>query len=133
VAADPWQGSILDGTKEGSKCVQFSGLFNRAEGEEDCLHLNVYTHNVITLFNINRYSSQLTKNIYTIKSKPDEGFLKPVMVWIHGGAFMEGSGNGEDDFYGPGYMMINYRLTALGMHRNEKYNMLIYKNLLIKL
>ena len=65
----------------------------------------------------------------------------PVMVWIHGGAFMEGSGNGEDDFYGPGYMMdrdvvfvtINYRLTALGMHRNEKYNMLINKNLLIKL
>ncbi len=56
------------------------------------------------------------------KSKPDEGFLKPVMVWIHGGAFMEGSGNGENDLYGPGYIMdrdvifvtINYRLAALG-------------------
>ena len=52
------------------------------------------------------------------------------MVWIHGGSFMEGSGNGENDFYGPGYIMdrdvvfvtINYRLTALG----NIYNILPY-------
>lgn len=42
------------------------------------------------------------------------------MVWIHGGAFMVGSGN--DDIYGPDYLMrkdivlvkINYRLGVLG-------------------
>ena len=39
---------------------------------------------------------------------------------------MEGSGNGENDFIGPGYIMdrdvvlvnFNYRLTALGMIYN---------------
>lgn len=42
------------------------------------------------------------------------------MVWIHGGAFVGGSGN--EQFYGPQYFMtedivfvtINYRLGALG-------------------
>nr|CAD7263059.1 unnamed protein product [Timema shepardi] len=46
--------------------------------------------------------------------------LKPVMVWIHGGAFEMGSG--DSDFYGPDYFLaqdvvfvsINYRLGALG-------------------
>ena len=44
------------------------------------------------------------------------------MVWIHGGSFMTGSGNGETDIYGPAYFLdrdvvlvtINYRLGALG-------------------
>lgn len=44
------------------------------------------------------------------------------MVWIHGGSFSVGSGNGESDLYGPGYLLnrdivlvtINYRLGPLG-------------------
>ena len=52
--------------------------------------------------------------------RPNE--LKPVMVWIHGGAFVTGSGNGESDFFGPGYIMdrdvvmvtLNYRLGVFG-------------------
>ena len=48
--------------------------------------------------------------------------LKPVMVYIHGGGFVHGSGNGETDFIGPGYFMdrelvlvtFNYRLGVLG-------------------
>lgn len=44
------------------------------------------------------------------------------MVWIHGGGFMQGCGNGETYLYGPGYILdrdvvlvtINYRLTAFG-------------------
>ena len=44
------------------------------------------------------------------------------MVWIHGGAFMMGSGNGDSDFYGPEYFLdkdivlvtINYRLDVFG-------------------
>ena len=47
---------------------------------------------------------------------------KPVMVFIHGGAFIIGSGNGEDDVYGPKLLMdrdivlvtINYRLGPFG-------------------
>ena len=44
------------------------------------------------------------------------------MVFIHGGAFFMGSGNGETDDYGPDYLLerdivlvtINYRLGAFG-------------------
>ncbi len=44
------------------------------------------------------------------------------MVYIHGGSFTRGSGNGENDLYGPGHMMdrdvvlvtFNYRLAAFG-------------------
>jgi len=45
---------------------------------------------------------------------------RPVMVWIHGGAFSLGSG--DSSFYGPDYIVekdvvlvtLNYRLGALG-------------------
>lgn len=65
-------------------------------GSEDCLYLNVYTPELNC-------------------SKP-----LPVMVWIHGGGFVWGSGN--DDFYGPDFLVrngvvlvtFNYRLEALG-------------------
>lgn len=64
-------------------------------GDEDCLYLNVF-------------SPQL--------GEP----LKPVMVYIHGGAFFVGSGSSSDQ--GPAYLMdhdvvlvtCNYRLGALG-------------------
>ncbi len=46
----------------------------------------------------------------------------PVMVWIHGGAFYMGSGNGVTDMFGPRYILdrevvlitLNYRLGPLG-------------------
>ena len=51
--------------------------------------------------------------------EPDR--LKPVMVWIHGGAFVAGSGSSRT--YGPEFLMmedivlvtINYRLGLLGI------------------
>lgn len=50
----------------------------------------------------------------------EETSLKPVMVWIHGGAFTGGSG--KSDPYGPELLItedvvivtINYRLGILG-------------------
>ena len=47
----------------------------------------------------------------------------PVMVWIHGGAFYIGSGNGDTDMFGPNYILnrdvvlvtMNYRLGPLGI------------------
>ena len=62
--------------------------------------------------------------------KVDAGQLRPVMVWIHGGGFMFGSGNGETDLYGPEYFMdkdivfvtINYRLGPFGkLHSGSHY------------
>ena len=45
------------------------------KGEEDCLYLNIY------------------------KLPSNDSELKPVMVFIHGGGFLEGSGNYVFDFY----------------------------------
>ena len=69
---------------------------NQIRGSEDCLYLNVYKP-------ITHQASRMS-----------------VMVWIHGGAFIEGSG--DDEIYGPEYFMrkdvilvaINYRLGVLG-------------------
>lgn len=66
------------------------------EGSEDCLYLNVYT-------------KSLNPNL-----------RRPVMVWIHGGAFL--MGDGSDSVYGPDYFLrkdivfvtFNYRLSVLG-------------------
>lgn len=77
----------------------------RSIGNENCLHLSVYTRDI----------------------KPDT--LKPVMVWIHGGAYILGSNS--KDFYNPEFLLrkdvvliaINYRLGAFGkchfQHRNN--------------
>ncbi|WP_304638399.1 carboxylesterase/lipase family protein, partial [Pseudomonas sp.] len=85
---------MLELTDEfGSSCPQAASPFGEASTNEDCLYLNVY--------------------------RPTEPGDYPVMVWIHGGAFIYGSG-------GPSYepsrlvqegvvvVTLNYRLGALG-------------------
>jgi para-nitrobenzyl esterase len=85
---------ILDATKLASHCPQVAGFFGVASDTEDCLFLNVFAP---------RFSLG----------------LKPVMVWIHGGAHV----SGESDDYGATRLVdqgdvivvtINYRLGALG-------------------
>ncbi|EFX78599.1 hypothetical protein DAPPUDRAFT_105048 [Daphnia pulex] len=104
IPAQPWTG-VLDATKEGPACFQNDLLSGITAGQEDCLVLNVYTHN----------------------SNAIENAL-PVMVWIHGGGFTAGSGNSETDFYGPGHILdrdvvlavtINYRLGPFGFLSTE--------------
>ncbi|XP_049861359.1 fatty acyl-CoA hydrolase precursor, medium chain-like isoform X4 [Schistocerca gregaria] len=83
---------IRDATTPGPSCSQLS--LDGLKGSEDCLYLNVFTPEL----------------------RPKE--LLPVMVWIHGGGFMEGSAT----TYEYGYLMdydvvvvaINYRLGPLG-------------------
>ncbi len=92
--AEPWTG-ILEASQFGSDCPQSGSAFNGFVDslEEDCLFLNVYT--------------------------PLEGDNHPVMVWIHGGAFITGSGG---DSYEPSRLVeqgivvvtMNYRLGLLG-------------------
>ncbi|XP_046750586.1 esterase E4-like [Diprion similis] len=89
----PWKG-VRDATTEGPKCVQFNMLTSTLTGDEDCLYLNVATK--------------------SLKGS------RPVMVWIHGGAFVFGDATTE--LASPDYLMktdivfvsIQYRLGVLG-------------------
>jgi para-nitrobenzyl esterase len=86
----PWTG-VREAKEPGAGCMQ------RARGNarlsEDCLYLNVYT-----------------------AARPGE--KRPVMFWIHGGAFVSGSGALYDGTnlarQGVVVVTINYRLGALG-------------------
>lgn len=91
-----WNG-VRTAFEHGSYCPNrwgFFGLTGLHGGQEDCLFLNVYT--------------------------PKIQGLKPVMFWIHGGAFM--SGNGDTTLYGPEHLLkedvvvvtINHRFSAFG-------------------
>lgn len=82
----------------GSACPQPASPFGEASTEEDCLFLNVY--------------------------RPEEPGDYPVMVWIHGGAFIYGSGGPSYDpsrlvDEGVVVVTLNYRLGALGFLPHE--------------
>lgn len=73
-AAGPWGSGVLDGTRFGAMCFQASNPapYMGISMSEDCLYLNVYRPSGSEVLN-------------------DDGPL-PVMFWIHGGAFIEGTG-----------------------------------------
>ncbi|KZT69948.1 carboxylesterase from carbohydrate esterase [Daedalea quercina L-15889] len=88
----------LNATAYGPECIQ-SGV-PPPYGSEDCLFLNIYTPYI-----------------------PQDGTastgLKPVMFWIHGGAFTSGAGSQSDggNMASRGDVVIvtiNYRLSTLG-------------------
>lgn len=92
-----------DATEPGPVCLQWSHFVegeDRSTGEEDCLFMNVYTTSVGVL------------------EEP-----LPTIFFIHGGAFMFGSG----DFYKPDNLLrkpmvlvtFNYRLGPLGFLSTE--------------
>ena len=103
----PWNGT-LDALDYGNACTSQSQLPGRVlfAGKpcaEDCLTLNIWSPNV---------SSQV---------------LLPVLVWVHGGSFLQGSGSDTIDADGPGngteitrarrdllIVTINYRLGVFG-------------------
>jgi len=93
-----WPG-VLDASRFGPACPQSTvavvdWLSQTDDTDEDCLTLNVWAH--------------------------DDGTAKPVMVWLHGGAFFYGAGS-QDMYDGSAIahedvvvVSINYRLGALG-------------------
>jgi len=94
-------GETLVATEYGPVCphkMSFGEDAGSYIGEEDCLYLNIYTP--------------------TLTRSTNPFARKAVMLWIHGGAFTEGSGSDYD----PVYFMekdvvvvtINYRLGPLG-------------------
>ncbi|MEV7283334.1 carboxylesterase family protein [Streptomyces sp. NPDC093252] len=93
----PWAG-VRDATEFGPVAVQTVdlGLDLGAEPSEDCLHLNIWT------------------------TSTDPDARRPVMVWIHGGGFLNWSGS-MTDYHGSSlaqrgvtYVSFNYRLGAFG-------------------
>ncbi|MFZ0737443.1 MAG: carboxylesterase family protein [Candidatus Acidiferrales bacterium] len=90
----PWF-EPLDATEFANHCPQPASPFGIASTTEDCLYLNVFTPN----------AGHLSR-------------LRPVMVWIHGGALIEGESNDYDPTSlvedGVIVVTINYRLGALG-------------------
>jgi len=98
VPVDPWQG-IFEATRFPNRAMQVDGPPiviepNSYEMSEDSLFLNVYTPSVA-------------------------GNDRPVLVWIHGGSFMTGTGNGYNgtQLAAQGNVVvvsINYRLGMLG-------------------
>ncbi|CAH0669349.1 unnamed protein product [Chilo suppressalis] len=95
VPALPWRG-VLDASNPPPECLQYQGIDKKIQGSEDCLYLNIFTPMLA----------------------PEEPL--PVIVYIHGGAFLYGTGNKY--FYDPSrlmdldvvYVSINYRLGSLG-------------------
>lgn len=89
----PWF-QTLDAMQFGNHCPQPASPFGIASTSEDCLFLNVYTPN------------------------SGDFRLRPVMVWIHGGALVTGESNDYDPTVlvqdGVIVVTINYRLGALG-------------------
>ncbi|KAJ8958822.1 hypothetical protein NQ318_019583, partial [Aromia moschata] len=93
--AVPWPG-VLDARKDGQTCVETMMRLTKfyTFGNEDCLYLNVFT----------------PQNPKAIKE------YLPVLVWIYGGAFLEG--NSSTRYYGPDNLMhrdvvvvtFNYRV-----------------------
>lgn len=91
-----WSG-VKNATKYGNISTQYELALRDFRGDENCLFINVYTRSITNV---------------------DE--KKPVMVWIHGGAFLCGSGN--DMHFGPDYLLrkdvvlvtFNYRLGVFG-------------------
>ncbi|XP_055628574.1 venom carboxylesterase-6-like isoform X2 [Toxorhynchites rutilus septentrionalis] len=81
-------------------CMQTLVWSEDVTGDEDCLYLNIYT-------------------VHTGVGKKPRPLL-PVLVWIHGGSFVEGSS--ETDIFGPEFILdenvivvtFNYRLASFG-------------------
>ncbi|MCZ0729266.1 carboxylesterase/lipase family protein [Mycolicibacterium iranicum] len=95
--APPWD-AVLDATAFGPRCMQdLTGDIELGrQTDEDCLSLNVWTPPV-----------------------SEDRAPKPVMVWIHGGSFVAGSGGIYDSrrLVSRGDVVVvtlNYRLGALG-------------------
>jgi len=91
---EPWEGT-KDATEDGRSCIQTPYLVpDKIVGSEDCLYLNVFTKSL------------------------DTNAKKPVIVFIHGGAFVFGSGSiqkgdylMEEDIV---FVSIQYRLGPFG-------------------
>ena len=96
----PWEGALRVQTNP-DRCTQSVPVTNSLSGSEDCLYLNIWTPT----------------------QKPAAPM--PVMVWIHGGANVNGSGITDGSAFarsGVVLVSVNYRLGASGfLHLEELF------------
>jgi len=101
---DPWK--ELDATTEGPVAYSFNNYVFGVVGNENCLHVNVFSKNL------------------------NHKAMLPVMVYIHGGAFQRGSSSVL--MYGPDFLLngknlvfvsFNYRLGALGFLQLKDFSL----------
>ncbi|XP_025017436.1 LOW QUALITY PROTEIN: uncharacterized protein LOC107366031 [Tetranychus urticae] len=98
VKPDPWT-EVKSVTDFGPACLQPTSLINVKRTSEDCLYLNIY----------------VTESTFSNSSER----LRPVLFWIHGGAFTTGSGNADTEIpmvplHDVILVTMNYRLNAFG-------------------
>jgi para-nitrobenzyl esterase len=107
---------ILDATQFANHCPQPAGAFGQASTTEDCLFLNVFAPNPFGGHGRDRNRGHGHDNR---DGDRDPFGLRPVMVWIHGGALVTGESNDYDatrlvDQGDVIVVTINYRLGSLG-------------------
>lgn len=94
--AASWPGR-REATRFGDPCLQSANAYvARQQGSEDCLYLNIY-----------------------VPPAAQTGGALPVMVWLHGGGFISGSGNAFNGAYLAKtahaiVVTVNYRLGPFG-------------------
>ena len=87
---------MRDATRFASASLQAKTEYDGAQGSEDCLYLNVYK-----------------------PAAANDSFPLPVMLWLHGGGFVNGSGNAFNGAFlaqtaNVIVVTVNYRLGPLG-------------------
>lgn len=104
--------SVVNATRYRQACMQVGSFEGNDEGlnpwgnSEDCLHLQVFTPSLPS----------------SLPSASTKGGLKPVMLWMHGGAMINGAGS-DSTFDGASLVSrgdvvlisINYRLNIFGL------------------
>ncbi|XP_049961935.1 venom carboxylesterase-6-like [Schistocerca serialis cubense] len=102
IPPEKWD-DVLNATKEGSPCPQLTYPELKYRGKEDCLYLNIFTHQISE-----------TPTLEEMELRKD------VIVVIHGGRFTTGSGKMADlspeNFMDHDVVLVtfNYRLGPLG-------------------
>lgn len=80
---DPWGPGVRYADKFSEPCVQVDSSYSNTIGTEDCLSLNIWT------------------------TAPQPDAKLPVLVFIHGGAYIGGSSSGSDSIGVPWYIGSN--------------------------